>query len=95
MSFDLLTGKFLSMAIAFDMAIVSLSRACPFYEGRVAGKAMRTIHYRGSKRFAGEGVYTNLQSVGGLMPYAETVEDLTQQLFIVTVAIILKKKYII
>ena len=70
-----------NLAIAFDAAIVSLSRACPFYEGKVAGKAMRTIHYRGSKRFAWEGVYTNLQSVGGLMPYAETVEDLTEQLF--------------
>ena len=70
-----------NLAIAFDAAIVSLSRACPFYEGKVAGKAMRTIHYRGSKRFAWEGVYTHLQSVGGLMPYAETVEDLTEQLF--------------
>ena len=70
-----------NLAIAFDAAIISLSRACPFYEGQVAGKAMRTIHYRGSKRFAWQGVYTNLQSVGGLMPYAETVEDLTQQLF--------------
>ena len=70
-----------NLAIAFDAAIVSLSRACPFYEGQVAGKALRTIHYRGSKRFAWEGVYTNLQSVGGLMPYAETVEDLTEQLF--------------
>jgi len=70
-----------NLAIAFDAAIISLSRACPFYEGKVAGKAMRTIHYRGSKRFAWQGVYTNLQSVGGLMPYAETVEELTQQLF--------------
>ncbi len=70
-----------NLAIAFDAAIISLSRACPFYEGEVAGKAMRTIHYRGSKRFAWSGVYTNLQSVGGLMPYAATVEDLTRQLF--------------
>ena len=70
-----------NLAIAFDAAIISLSRACPFYEGKVAGKAMRTIHYRGSKRFGWQGVYTNLQSVGGLMPYAETVEELTQQLF--------------
>ena len=70
-----------NLAIAFDAAIISLSRACPFYEGKVAGKAMRTIHYRGSKRFAWQGVYTNLQSVGGLMPYAETVEDLIRQLF--------------
>ena len=70
-----------NLAIAFDAAIISLSRACPFYEGKVAGKAMRTIHYRGSKRFAWQGVYTNLQSVGGLMPYAESSEELTQQLF--------------
>ena len=70
-----------NLAIAFDAAVISLSRACPFYEGKVAGKAMRTIHYRGSQRFAWQGVYTNLQSVGGLMPYAETVEDLTRQLF--------------
>ena len=70
-----------NLAIAFDAAIISLSRACPFYEGKVAGKAMRTIHYRGSKRFAWQGVYTNLQSVGGLMPYAESAEELTQQLF--------------
>lgn len=70
-----------NLAIAFDAAIISLSRACPFYEGEVAGKAMRTIHYRGSKRFGWQGVYTNLQSVGGLMPYAQTVEELTQQLF--------------
>ena len=70
-----------NLAIALDAAIISLSRACPFYEGEVAGKAMRTIHYRGSKYFAWEGVYTNLPSVGGLMPYAETPEDLTRQLF--------------
>ena len=70
-----------NLATAFDAAIIALSRACPFYEGEVAGKAMRTIHYRGSKRFAWQGVYTNLQSVGGLMPYAETIQDMTQQLF--------------
>ena len=70
-----------NLATAFDAAIIALSRACPFYEGKVAGKAMRTIHYRGSKRFAWQGVYTNLQSVGGLMPYVNTVEELIQQLF--------------
>jgi len=70
-----------NLATAFDAAIIALSRACPFYEGEVAGKAMRTIHYRGSKYFAWEGVYTNLPSIGGLMPYAETPEDLTRQIF--------------
>lgn len=70
-----------NLATAFDAAIIALSRACPFYDGKVAKKAMRTIHYRGSKKFAWEGVYTNLQSVGGLMPYVDTVEDLSEQLF--------------
>ena len=70
-----------NLATAFDAAIIALSRACPFYDGTVAGKAMRTIHYRGSSKFAWEGVYTELQTVGGLMPYAETVEQLTRQLF--------------
>ena len=70
-----------NLATAFDAAIIALSRACPFYDGTVAGKAMRTIHYRGSKKFAWQGVYTNLQTVGGLMPYAENVEELTRQLF--------------
>lgn len=70
-----------NLATAFDAAIIALSRACPFYEGTVAGKALRTIHYRGSAKFGWQGVYTNLQTVGGLMPYAETVEDLTRQLF--------------
>ena len=70
-----------NLATAFDAAIIALSRACPFYDGKVAGKAMRTIHYRGSAKFAWQGVYTNLQTVGGLMPYAETAEDLTRQLF--------------
>ena len=70
-----------NLATAFDAAIIALSRACPFYDGTVAGKAMRTIHYRGSNKFAWEGVYTKLQTVGGLMPYAETVEQLTRQLF--------------
>ena len=70
-----------NLATAFDAAIIALSRACPFYEGKVAKKALRTIHYRGSKKFAWEGVYTNLQSVGGLTPYAATVEELVKQLF--------------
>lgn len=70
-----------NLATAFDAAIIALSRACPFYDGEVAGKAMRTIHYRGSQQFAWQGVYTDLQSVGGLMPYVETTEDLVEQLF--------------
>ncbi|WP_036478383.1 glutamate-cysteine ligase family protein [Myxosarcina sp. GI1] len=70
-----------NLATAFDAAIIALSRACPFYDGKVAGKAMRTIHYRGSDRYAWQGVYTKMQTVGGLLPYVETAEELSEQLF--------------
>ncbi|PSO99394.1 MAG: hypothetical protein BRC47_16030 [Cyanobacteria bacterium QS_7_48_42] len=66
---------------ALDTAMIALSRACPFYDGRVAGLAMRTVHYRGSKYYGWEGVYTHLLQVGGLIPYAESVEDLVEQQF--------------
>ncbi|MGF1481601.1 MAG: glutamate-cysteine ligase family protein [Cyanophyceae cyanobacterium] len=70
-----------NLVTALDAALIALSRACPFYDGTEAGMAMRTMHYRGSKEFGWEGVYTHLQPVGGLMPYAETVEDLVEQQF--------------
>ncbi|MEG4836973.1 glutamate-cysteine ligase family protein [Microcoleus sp. B9-D4] len=70
-----------NLATACDSALISLTRACPFYEGQAIGLAAHTIRYRGSETFGWEGVYTNLQSVGGLMPYAETVEDLVEQQF--------------
>lgn len=70
-----------NLATAFDSALISLGRACPFYEGEAIGLAAHTIRYRGSKAFGWEGVYTDLQPVGGLMPYADTVEDLVEQQF--------------
>lgn len=70
-----------NLVTALDAALIALSRACPFYDGRVSGMAMRTVHYRGSHKYGWEGVYTNLQQVGGLMPYVETVEDLIEQQF--------------
>ncbi|MDJ1176288.1 glutamate-cysteine ligase family protein [Roseofilum capinflatum] len=70
-----------NLLTALDPAIISLSRACPFYGGRVSGVAMRTIHYRGSKYYGWEGVYTHLETVGGLTPYVESIEDLVEQQF--------------
>src|SRR5215218_1974348 len=66
-----------NLATALDPALVALSRACPFYEGRVDGVAARTVHYRGILGF--EGVYTGLGEVGGLSAYASRVEDLVDQ----------------
>jgi gamma-glutamyl:cysteine ligase YbdK (ATP-grasp superfamily) len=70
-----------NLATALDSALISLARACPFYEGQAIGLASHTIRYRGSETFGWEGVYTNLQPVGGLMPYADCVESLIEQQF--------------
>jgi gamma-glutamyl:cysteine ligase YbdK (ATP-grasp superfamily) len=66
-----------NLATALDPALVALTRACPFYEGRADGFAARTVHYRGILGF--EGLYGDLQEVGGLSTYAGRVEDLVDQ----------------
>ncbi|MDJ0730313.1 MAG: glutamate-cysteine ligase family protein [Crocosphaera sp.] len=70
-----------NLATALDSALIALGRACPFYEGESIGLASHTIRYRGSERFAWEGVYTHLQPVGGLMPYADCIETLVESQF--------------
>ncbi|WP_156481700.1 MULTISPECIES: glutamate-cysteine ligase family protein [unclassified Anabaena] len=70
-----------NLATACDSVLISLGRACPFYEGQAIGLAAHTIRYRGSEIFGWEGVYTHLQAVGGLRPYAESVESLVELQF--------------
>ena len=70
-----------NLATALDLALIALSRACPFYEGRGMNVSAHTVHYRGSDTFGWEGVYTHLQSVGGLQPYATSVEELVELQF--------------
>jgi gamma-glutamyl:cysteine ligase YbdK (ATP-grasp superfamily) len=66
-----------NLATALDPALVALTRACPFYEGRADGFATRTVHYRGILGF--DGLYADLREVGGLSAYASRVEDLVDQ----------------
>jgi Glutamate-cysteine ligase family 2(GCS2) len=66
-----------NLATALDPALVALTRACPFYEGRTGGFAARTVHYRGILGF--DSLYADLQEVGGLSAYASRVEDLVDQ----------------
>jgi gamma-glutamyl:cysteine ligase YbdK (ATP-grasp superfamily) len=66
-----------NLATALDPALVALTRACPFYDGRADGFATRTVHYRGILGF--EGLYADLLEVGALSPYASRVEDLVDQ----------------
>jgi gamma-glutamyl:cysteine ligase YbdK (ATP-grasp superfamily) len=66
-----------NLATALEPALVALTRACPFYDGRADGFATRTVHYRGILGF--EGLYADLREVGALSPYASRVEDLVDQ----------------
>jgi gamma-glutamyl:cysteine ligase YbdK (ATP-grasp superfamily) len=66
-----------NLATALDPALVALTRACPFYEGRAEGVAARTVHYRGILGF--DGLYADLPEVGGLSTYASRVEDLVDR----------------
>lgn len=70
-----------NLATAMDVALIALSRACPFYEGRSMNVSAHTVHYRGSDVFGWDGVYTNLQAVGGLQPYADSIEQLVELQF--------------
>ncbi|MDJ0845798.1 glutamate-cysteine ligase family protein [Crocosphaera sp.] len=70
-----------NLATALDSALIALGRSCPYYEGESFGLASHTIRYRGSEKFGWEGVYTHLQPVGGLMPYADCIETLVENQF--------------
>lgn len=70
-----------NLATAMDVALIALSRACPFYQGRAMNVSAHTVHYRGSDVFGWEGVYTHLQAVGGLQPYASSIEELVELQF--------------
>ncbi len=70
-----------NLATALDPAIIALTRACPFYEGRLTEIAARTAYYRGCPRLAPYGLYGGLKAVGGLRPYAEDVAGLVASQF--------------
>jgi gamma-glutamyl:cysteine ligase YbdK (ATP-grasp superfamily) len=68
-----------NLGTALDPALIALSHASPFYEGRAQGLASRTAFYRGSAFFGWEGLYTDLPVVGDLRPYARGVEELAER----------------
>jgi carboxylate-amine ligase len=70
-----------NLATALDSALIGLGRACPFYEGQALGFAYHTVRYRGNDTYGWDGVYTNLQPVGALQPYATCVEELVELQF--------------
>ncbi|MGI8650230.1 MAG: glutamate-cysteine ligase family protein [Rubrobacter sp.] len=68
-----------NLMTAMDPALISLTRSCPYYEGRLTKLAARTAFYRGSRKFGWEGVYSELPELGGLHPYARNAEDLVDR----------------
>ncbi|HET7478056.1 MAG TPA: glutamate-cysteine ligase family protein [Rubrobacteraceae bacterium] len=70
-----------NLATALDAALIALSRSCPFYADAATGLAMRTACYRGDPDLFPGGLYAELPLVGGLLPYAESIEDLVEQQF--------------
>lgn len=65
-----------NLITALDAAIIALTRSSSFYEGEAHEVAARTAYYRGSPDFAPHGLYAGLQAVGGLRPYAGSVQEL-------------------
>ena len=70
-----------NLATALDAAIIALTRSCPYYAGKTTGLATRTAHYRGDPKLAPYGLYAWLEEVGGLRPYAGSVEQLVELQF--------------
>ena len=70
-----------NLSTSLDPVLIALGRSCPFYEGHSTGLAYHTTRYRGSHRFGWDGVYSDLQIVGGLRPYADDAEHLVQMQF--------------
>lgn len=70
-----------NLATALDAAIVALTRSACFYEGELHEAATRTAYYRGIPELVPHGLYATLQAVGGLRPYAESVQELVRLQF--------------
>lgn len=70
-----------NLATALDAALISLGRSCPFHAGEAPGLATRTACYRGDPDLFPDGLYAELPAVGGLRPYARTVEELVELQF--------------
>tara|TARA_Y100000031_G_C8223053_1_gene386936 strand:- start:355 stop:1686 length:1332 start_codon:yes stop_codon:yes gene_type:complete len=65
--------------IALDPVFTTLMQSSPYYQGRFYGKDSRVIWYRGGKKLKNtDGLFANLQMLGGLQPYKQTVTDLIQ-----------------
>ena len=66
-----------NLSIAFDPALTTLLQSSPFVQGRFLGKDSRILVYRGGKKLGyDKAIYSKHQSLGGLPPYKQTLNDL-------------------
>lgn len=70
-----------NLATALDATILTLTRSCPYYSGKTTGLATRAALYRGDPDLAPYGLYAWFEEVGGLRPYAGSVEELVKLQF--------------
>jgi len=67
--------------IAADPALTLFTQCSPFYQGSLLAKDSRIVIYRGGRKLRyTRGLYSNLQQIGGLPPYKQTVTDLLSSL---------------
>lgn len=66
-----------NLEIAADPALLLLTQSSPFFNGENLAKNCRALIYRGGKKLNYmDGVYANMQQIGGLPPYKQTLTDL-------------------
>lgn len=66
-----------NLSIAMDPAITTFMQSSPFVQGKYLAKDSRALIYRGGKKLRYmKGVYSRYQSIGGLPPYKQTLNDL-------------------
>jgi gamma-glutamyl:cysteine ligase YbdK (ATP-grasp superfamily) len=70
-----------NLATGLDPALVALARSSSFYEGTNYGVAARTVFYRGDPDLFPDGLYSRLEPVGCLLPYAGSIKELVEQQF--------------
>jgi len=65
-----------NFATSIDPALTAFTQSSPLYQGAFLGKDSRNLLYRGGNTLDYEGLYSDYQLFGGLMPYVVEYEDL-------------------
>jgi len=66
-----------NLMVAADPILTTFCQSSPFYQGKYYAKDSRLLWYRGGKKLEFmDGMYSNLQLLGGLQPYKQTGTDL-------------------